>query len=162
MNEKKLSQGFMFDTNIFNSILDGEIEIELFNRFKLYVTHIQSDELTNTRNIQRREKLTEIFQKIPQEKMPTESGAWDISSWDDFKWSDPNDHLREEILAEMDSRKKKQNNQQDSLIAETALKNNLILVTNDGILMDTMKRFNGKSIGLQEFLDSTKEMTVHE
>jgi predicted nucleic acid-binding protein len=162
MNEKKLSQGFMFDTNIFNSILDGEIEIELFNRFKLYVTHIQSDELTNTRNIQRREKLTEIFQKIPQEKMPTESGAWNISSWDDFKWSDPNDHLREEILAEMDSRKKKQNNQQDSLIAETALKNNLILVTNDGILMDTMKRFNGKSIGLQEFLDSTKEMTVHE
>ena len=100
MNEKKLSQGFMFDTNIFNSILDGEIEIELFNRFKLYVTHIQSDELTATRDVQRREKLTEIFKKIPQEKMLTESGVWDISSWDDFKWSDPNDHLLEEILAE--------------------------------------------------------------
>jgi predicted nucleic acid-binding protein len=157
MNEKKLSQGFMFDTNIFNSILDGEIEIELFNRFKLYVTHIQSDELTSTKNIQRRGRLTEIFKKIPQEKMLTESGVWNISSWDDFKWSDPNDHLLEGILAEMDSQKKKPNNQQDSLIAETALRNNLVLVTNDEILRDTMKRFNGKSIELQEFLDSTKE-----
>lgn len=162
MNERKLSRGFMFDTNIFNSILDGEIEIELFNRFKLYVTHIQSDELTATRDVQRREKLTEIFKKIPQEKMLTESAVYDISKYDDSKYSDPDDHLREEILAEMDSQKKEPNNQQDSLIAETALKNSLILVTNDAILMDTIKRFNGKSIELQEFLDSTKEGTSHE
>jgi hypothetical protein len=76
----------MFDTNIFNAILDGNVDLTpCLNRTTLYVTHIQHDELAATRNEVRRNKLLAVFQAANGRRVPTESMVWDVSNWDESK-----------------------------------------------------------------------------
>ena len=137
----------MFDTNIFDKILDGQISVEAIAEcVDVYATHIQSDEIDRIRNPERRKHLRRIFAKFfsgdtcsdDGRVVATESAVWDVSRWGGAKWSDGN--LYEEILTELDNIKKKPNNIQDSLIAETAIKNGLVLVTED----KNLRRVSGK------------------
>ncbi len=125
----------MFDTNVFNHILDGEIPIDLVpNEWEVHGTHIQRDEINQTSDKNRRGKLLRVFDQFLDISLPTESAVWDVSSWDECKWSDEEDSLYGTILNGLNTRREKPNNVQDTLIAETAIKNNLTLVTNDGDL----------------------------
>ena len=59
---------YMFDTNIFNRILDGAIDIcELRGRVHFYATHIQLDELKATSNVPRRQELLAVFKEVVEE-----------------------------------------------------------------------------------------------
>lgn len=106
--------GFMFDTNIFDELLNNKIDINLFPKsFKYYVTHIQGDEIESIGDDkkEKREKLLSIFNKFNGEtisteaavygvskfgackfgngiKIPTEAAVWDVSKWDECKWGD--------------------------------------------------------------------------
>ena len=69
---------FIFDNHISDKIVDGNIELEKVNLkkeegFEYFATHLQIDELNSCKNIERRNKLTEIFNKIKQNEIPTES-----------------------------------------------------------------------------------------
>ncbi len=124
----------MFDTNVFNHILDCEIQLEnIPAEWEVYGTHIQRDEINQTpENYKdRREALLNIFHAWLDVLLPTESAVWDVSSWDDCKWGDEEDNLYKEILDDLNKRRERSNNIQDALIAETAIKNALVLVTND-------------------------------
>lgn len=176
----------MFDTNIFNGILDGEIRVEDFRDYSLCATHIQEDEIKDTRNLQRKSELSEVFNNIFQQFIPTESFAlgitrlghgklgkerstvpvhpktsrdassklvktesfvFGLSNWGNGKWSDGllSDRIYSELCL-LDSRKrKKRSHRKDALIAETAMKNNIILVTTDENLKLVVERLGGKT-----------------
>jgi len=145
--------GFMFDTNIFNAILDEQIPIErLPRKFSYFVTHIQKDELEKTPEQERRVKLCEVFENIDQDNISTAPGVWGVSKWGNSSWSDGNFYKK--ILNDLNQIEKKKNNVQDALIGETAIKNGLILITNDKTLAEVVKKNSGQAIDLEDFFAS--------
>lgn len=160
MTAEENNQRFMLDTNIFNRILDGQIDFQASNNVTLYVTHIQFDEINNTKDTVRKNGLLAVFKDVEQEKIPTESSLWGISKWDECKW-DKENSLRDAIKTKLDKRKKKENNSQDSLIAITAIRRHLILVTNDRNLRETVNELSGKSVDFSQFLSLVKR-DIHE
>lgn len=165
-------KGLTFDTNIFNAILDGSLDIGQFKGLA-YITHIQHDELQNTKDPTRKHALLKIFDEVVTDessidtesfvldvsrlnmaklggrRLPTESAIWDVSRYGQAKWT-PEDSIYQAIKDRLDSFKKKQNNIQDALIAETAIKNGLALVTNDQNLCTVAKEFGGTVKNLEE------------
>ena len=145
---------YMLDTMIFNRILDHDLDVKLFKSkdFQILTTHIQRDEINNTPNDTRRNALLSVFEQI-ENPLPTESALWGESNWGESKWG--SDNLVEEILKELDKEDKRPNNPKDALIADTAIKNNCILVTEDGPLSKVVKNcFSGSVQSLYEFLNS--------
>lgn len=139
------------DTNIFNRILDGKLEIQTFQNsgFQFFATHVQKDELEKTPNAIRRKELLEIFQNTST-NLATESALWGKSKWGQAKWA--KDDLVSEIIRELDKIEKKKNNKQDALIADTAIKNKMTLLTEDGPLYDVAKQFGGNVERLKDFI----------
>ena len=143
--------GYMFDTNVLNEILDGKVDPSQFTGKNCFVTHIQHDEIQATSNPTRRSLLESLFSLLPQEELPTESLVLDVSRFDKAKLSDGVLH------AQLQSRlnklnKGKRNNLQDVLIAETALSNDLTLVTHDRDLFRVTTEFGGAVCNLQHLL----------
>ena len=65
---------YIFDTNVFNRILDGVISLQtLTGRVVAYATHIQRDEINNTKNPKRRAGLVQIFGDVVERALPTDS-----------------------------------------------------------------------------------------
>jgi len=144
--------GFMFDTNIFGHMLDNKILVENFpENLNFFITHIQLYELKKTRDQNRRNMLLTIFNKIDQENIPTESTVLGVSKLGYSKLSRKN-NIYEKIKSYLDEKLLKQNNKQDALIAETAIKNGLILVTDDSDLLEVTQKYNGEVITLKDFL----------
>ena len=144
---KKMSiPSYMFDTTVFNHILDHGIDISVFRgKARFYATHVQYDEIKNTEDPKRREELLEVFNDVIERKVSTGSAVWDVSNWDQAKWSDEENGLYSDIKTKLDKlNKKKKNNMQDALIAETAIKNHFVLVTDDKDLREVTKIFGGK------------------
>lgn len=146
----------MFDTNIFNHVLDGGIDFARFvGKARFFATHVQFDELNRTRNEGRRTSLLGIFEKVPQETVPTETFVLDKSKLGGAKLGEGN--LYEKIKDELDRLNKgKPNNIDDALIAETAIKNQFTLVTDDGDLSRVAKQNGGSCTTLKEFLIAIK------
>lgn len=143
---------YMFDTNIFNEILDHKIDIASITNASLYVTHIQLNEIQATKNEERRNLLLQVFHEVDKETITTESAVWDVSEWGNAKWGSEN-NLYQPIMKRLgELNKKKKNNTQDALIAETAIVNTQILVTNDIDLQYVISEFGGKAIDLNAFM----------
>ncbi|MCD6371861.1 MAG: restriction endonuclease subunit S [Candidatus Aenigmarchaeota archaeon] len=178
---KGVIYGFMFDTNIFDAILDNKIKLKsLLSHFNHYITHIQKDEIdaiTKPEKLERKKKLLELFKELKKDEkptesfvfgtsklgkaklkeIPTESSVWDISRWNKSKWS--NGDLYRNLLTklkELDKKagkkKTKENKIRDVLIAETCIKNNSILVTEDKNLKEVTLLFGGQAITFEQFL----------
>ena len=166
----------MFDTRAFNLILDKNFPLEsLKDRVTAYATHIQRDEISNTKNLEQRLALVQIFKNVVSESVPTESlvlgvsrlgearlggerivptesAVWDISRCDEAKWPS-SDNLYTQIKTNLDALNKgKRNNVQDALIAETSIKGGYILVTDDTDLVEVTKEYGGKCMSLDELL----------
>ncbi len=158
----------MFDTNIFNAVVDGKFDIQsLIDRAEIYITHIQRDELKATPDGIKREQLLSILKIIEQpvstesfvlgtsrlgqaklgtnKVLPTETGIWDLSNWDEFKWGDGKG-IYSTILNNL---KKHKNNIKDALIAESAMINNLTLVTHDSDLFRVVTKLGGAASNLK-------------
>lgn len=157
---------YMLDTNVFNRVLDREVDLLSFvGKARFLATHVQIDELRATKNPDRRNELLAVFDQIVNQRVssesivldtsrldeakvsganlvPTESAVWNVSKWGQAKWGDENSAYKA-IRAELDrTNRAKPNNVQDALIAETALKNGYMLVTNDGDLSRIAANFS--------------------
>jgi predicted nucleic acid-binding protein len=144
--------GYMLDTNLFNGLVDGKVSLNEFQGKKLMVTHVQHDELNATSERTRRENLLSMFETVSAASVATSTAIWDDSRWDGANWSD-DDKLYEKMLAELKKldkaagkRPKAINQSRDVRIAETAIKNNLTLVTDDENLRTVTAKFNGNAI----------------
>jgi predicted nucleic acid-binding protein len=147
--------GYMFDTNIFNDILDGKIDVVLFPEdLQLYVTHVQLDEIQATRDEQRRTQLMSVFSAIPQESIPTASTVIGVSRLGQSRLSDG--ILYNRLRTRLDELSKKGNNPKDIALAETAIVEGLTLVTHDRHLFRVVTEFDGAACNLYEVLKTTK------
>jgi restriction endonuclease S subunit len=157
---KGLILGFMFDTNIFNAILNEYIDLERLQRsLKYYVTHIQYDEICSTQSEARKRELLKIIEKVPSEVIATEGVVCGVSKYGMAKFVSESDaKLYNEMLRrlkELDEKagKKKpvENQARDVLIALTSIKNCLILITEDKNLKKVAEEFNGQAITFEQF-----------
>ena len=137
---------FMFDTVIFNRILDHQIDIDQFPAgIRIYSTHVQQDELENTPDNERREKLLRTFNEVSPEDLPTESTVIGYSRIGKCKIG--SSELYHEI------RQGKPKYTRDAMIAETAMKSGFCLVTDDDPLYKKVRKLGGKAITFREFLE---------
>jgi len=145
---------YMFDTNIFNSILDGVVEITNFReKAHFYATHVLLDELRDTSNTQRRQELIAVFEEVAGNKVPTESFVLGVSRLDEAKLGDEENDLYSKIKAELDKLNKNDpNNIQDALIAETAIKNGFTLVTHDSKLFSVATKYRAACANIHQVL----------
>lgn len=141
----------MLDTNIFNLVCDGEIDPKAFKAHQLISTHVQFDELNRTKCTSRRDDLRQHFEIIAPATVPTENFVLDISQWDWIKWPDEDSNYQSMLdrLRELDKKSKKKckldNQRRDILIAETAVKSNCVLVSDDGNLRAVTEEFGGSA-----------------
>ena len=144
-----MSIKFMFDTNIFDAILDGQVAVDQFPKeAKYFVTHIQKDEIeaiVDPDKLDRKAKLLKTFNSLEQTKVLTESAVFDVSKWDECKFT-AEDNLIEEL------RKGNLAHTEDALIGETAIRNEYILVTNDPRFLKRVQELGGKAITFEQFL----------
>jgi restriction endonuclease S subunit len=157
---KGLILGFMFDTNIFDKILDEKIELP--KNLKYYVTHIQYDEILNIPmdKKERGERLLKIFNKIPKEVIATEGAAIEVSRFDLSKLMSKEDaELYDKMLKKLEEldekpgkKKTPENQARDILIALTCMKNCLTLVTNDNNLKKVAQEFQCSAITFEQLL----------
>jgi len=140
---------FMFDTNVFDTILDGKIDVTIFpDNYEIFVTHIQRDEIEAINKPEkkgRKEKLLEYFKKLKQNNIPTESAVYGVSKYGGAKYTSDN-NLIEEL------RKGNLQHTKDALIGETAIKNNFILVTNDSKFLKRVCSLGGKAVTFDHFI----------
>jgi predicted nucleic acid-binding protein len=146
-------QSYMFDTNLFNCILDGVVEISKFRRkARFYATHVQLDELKATSNVQRRQDLLAVFEEVVGiNKIPTEAFVLDVSLLDEAKLGDEEDDLYSQVKMKLDKRNRnKPNNIQDALITETAMKNGLTLATHDSDLFFVATKMGAACVNVHQ------------
>ena len=142
---------FMFDTSVFGKILKMETpEALLKGERRYFVTHVQRDEL-NAAPRGLRDKLLSVLQIIPQQSIATETLVWGVSRWGEAKWGD--NHMYTVILQRLDDAKPMEhlNNIKDALIATTAIKNEIVLVTDDKILKNTVQELGGQAVSFEAF-----------
>ncbi|MGC1180884.1 MAG: hypothetical protein WA884_18130 [Methyloceanibacter sp.] len=154
---EKQECGYMFDTVIFNKFADGELWLRDIGHRRVIATHVQHDELSNTERTDRKNLLLAAFESVAPESLPTSSAVWDLSKWDKARWPSPGS-IYNKLLAQiqlLDKKAKKKshpgNQERDALIAETAIKERLVLVTNDASLGYAARAFGCKVITLEEF-----------
>nr|WP_321409315.1 type II toxin-antitoxin system VapC family toxin [uncultured Carboxylicivirga sp.] len=138
----------MLDSNIFDDLVKREITTESFGNVQLNVTHIQRDELEKCKDESWKQELISKLNVIDPDLMPTESLVLGYSRVGLAKLGDSG--LFEKL------RVGKLKNTNDALIAETAMKNDLLLVTNDKRLKKRVKRLGGKCINLDDLLSNDK------
>ncbi|TXG76696.1 MAG: hypothetical protein E6R11_07645 [Rhodocyclaceae bacterium] len=157
--------GFMLDTNAFNDVLDGRIDIAYLKAKKLAVTHVQRDEINATTDEARRNAILSIFRVLVREEpvadrltdasgdiVPTDSAAWGVTRWGMAKWGFE-DRMFEQLRLDLDVLNKgKKNNVQDALIAETALRNGYVLVTADSDLFAVVTKHGGACMNISAVL----------
>ena len=150
--EKKDKIKIIFDSNIYDLIADGSLNIDLLSKrkedFEFYITHIQTDEINKCSNEDKRARLFLFTTKLSPIVIPTESFILDKSRLGEARLGDA------KILEEI--RKENLKHTEDALIGETAIKNHLLLVTEDSQLKNKVNSLNGREISLEEFKESLK------
>ncbi|HET55860.1 MAG TPA: hypothetical protein ENN33_11650 [Ignavibacteria bacterium] len=136
---KKQKNKFMLDTCAINNLHKLGLTVVLLEDFldkelaEFYITHIQNDELNEWDDVEERKKATLLLAKIKPIVLPTESFIVGESRLGYAKLGDG------EVLNEVINRRNMEKNIRDALIAETAILNNIILVTDDGPLTKVAK-----------------------
>ncbi len=150
MTEAASAKHDMLDTTEFNAVAKGHVPISVFAGRRLFATHVQLDELHKTPCKQLRAELRASFKEVATENLPTESAVFDVSRWDQAKWP-ANGSVFDQMLASLEARdkaseKRRLNRLCDILIAETAIKNGLILVSGDANVRAVTIEFGGRAI----------------
>ena len=137
---------YVVDTNIFNKLVDGTLNVDdLPTDGKFLATHVQIDEINNTKDSERRALLFLRFAEVRPEIVPTESFVLDVSRLDYGKLSDG--ILFDTLKQKLDAlNKSKLNNAQDVLIAEVAIVNKFTLLTSDRHLAEVVEKQGGKIV----------------
>lgn len=152
ITKKKTKQKIIFDSNIYDLIAEGSLNINiLFGKkedFEFYITHIQTDEISKCPDEDKRAKLFLFITKVSPIVIPTNSFVLGLSRLGEARLGDTK--LLEEI------RKENLKHTKDALIGEVAIKNNFVLITEDVRLKNKINSLNGKAINLNEFKDMLK------
>ena len=84
--------------------------------------------------------------------VPTASAVWGVSRWGQANWG-ADDDLYSRLKAELNKlNQNRPNNTHDALIAETSIKGEYVLVTDDRNLATVTKMYGGKCLSVDELL----------
>ena len=136
----------IFDNDILNKIVEGELDTQKIinsNRFEFYSTHIQTDQLSACKDEEKRKKLVLLFAILKPDITPTETFVMDYSRIGFAKLVESQDFEK--------LRQENYNHTEDALIGEVAIKNKLLLITNDKTLRSRVNSNGGRAINLEEF-----------
>ena len=127
----------MLDTNVFNDILDGRMQLVDLQTFDLWATHIQADEIGRTKDSLRREELSRIFKELRPDTKATGSFVLGVSRLGEACLGDGETYHK--ILMglramQKDPEGKNESNIMDALIAETSIQQHMTLITADSHL----------------------------
>jgi hypothetical protein len=142
---------YMLDSNVFNLIADDRLSLSSIQSKRCVYTHVQRDELSRTANPKRRRDLERVFELVAPSVVATETSVWNDSNWGQH-WA-KNDSLHDDMFIYLISLDKKSgkrsrgyNQSRDVRIAETALRNEYVPVTDDENLRSTVLHFGCLSI----------------
>ena len=146
---------YILDTNIFNRIVDGELNgEEIGKRTTLCATHVELNELQNARNEERRGHLLNIFEAVDAKLIPTTSAVWGVSEWGSAEYTSEDSNYPNIVKRLEKKNGGKGSNVRDALIADTAMSLGLTLVTEDRHLFEVVAEAGGSVVRLKEFLES--------
>ncbi len=133
----------IFDSNVFDDLLSGKLDLNILKNIQICITHIQRDELNKCTNENKKDKLIQILEEVNPEILPTESFCFNISRFGMAKLSDGKtfDEIKKGNIK----------NTEDALIGEVALKKGLVLITNDKGFRKKIEKLNGKVFNVDEF-----------
>jgi len=142
--------GYMLDTNIFDRLAKGQLDISnLPNDGEFYATSVQKKELNQTHDDSLRTILNNKFSELGPTLDQLQTTLWDFSGWGEGGWSAVGEHY-EKIKSELDlANNKKRSNAADALIGETSLANNHTLITTDKDLAAAVEAHGGKVIKIK-------------
>jgi predicted nucleic acid-binding protein len=129
---------YLLDSNVFDYLLDNQINISGLKKAKFYSTNIQWSELNNTPDVERKNQLLEIYQVVNPKKILLKSGIMlDAVRWDDEQpWIDEISHTATKLKGNTKA------SWRDALIGEIANKSDLTLVTADHDFFNKCKSEN--------------------
>lgn len=135
---------YVVDTCVFNWLTDASLtENSLPNDGGFAITHVQMDEINETKDTERRARLLLMLASLNCKLLLTQTFVFDVSRYDFARWSDG--ELFASLKAELDSLNgNKKNNARDALIAETAIANGCTLLTADAHLKVATEKYGGK------------------
>ena len=135
----------ILDSNLFDDIVTGNLKIDenIKKKAEFYITHIQVDEINKCSDEEKRAKLFLFMGKASPVIIPTASFILGKSRLGEARLGDG-------IIFE-ELKKGNIKHTDDALIGETAIKDNLILVTQDVTLKNKVNSQGGKAIDLLEF-----------
>lgn len=149
---KKDKIKIIFDSNVFDDLISGNLNIEEVIKFKekaeYYITHVQVDEINECIDKEKRAKLFLFMGKIQPIIIPTSSFVFEKSRLGEARFG--NGIIFEEL------KKGNIKHTSDALIGETAIKERLILVTKDNALRNKVNSKEGRAITLEEFKEMIK------
>ena len=152
LKKKKLkpNKKIMLDSNILDDITTGVLKREDITNakklgYKFYVTHIQVDEINDCSDNEKRKKLNLFLTTTSPEVLPTESTIVGVSR---VGFSKLGDGEKYNNLKKGSKRIRKSN---DALIGETAIKNKLVLLSNDKQLRNRIRSEGGNAISIDDF-----------
>jgi rRNA-processing protein FCF1 len=147
-SKPKQKTKIILDTDVLNKLADNFPSHDWFDkikqRYEVMTTHIQIDQLNNCEEKEKRGKLSLVHSKLSPLVIPTESGVFGLSRFGEFKFSDDKSTFQ-------DIQKGNLKHNPDALIGETAIKQNLLLITNDVKLKKKVNGSGGKAINLEDF-----------
>ena len=148
-HQKEPSEKYIFDSNVFDDLISGKLDVEKINLYKsaknveFYITHVQSDELNRCKSDEKRAQLFLAVISLRPIVLPTSSFVWGKSRFGLARMSDGKDF--EEL------RLGNAKHTDDALIGETAVKHKITLVTNDRGLRQRIVSAGGDAISVEEF-----------
>jgi predicted nucleic acid-binding protein len=136
----------ILDSNVFDELLTGKLDMKFLveSKFEIYITHIQVDELNECSDKEKRAKLFNFLTEVRPKKLQTESFVVGKSRIGFAKIGDGN--LIEKL------RMNNMNKTNDALIGETAIKNNLTLITNDKNFKNKVLELGGQALTVDELM----------
>lgn len=147
INSSKIDEKLkiILDSNIFDDIISGNLKIDdsVKTKAEFYITHLQVDEINKCPDEEKRAKLFLFMGKASPVIIPTSSFVLGRSRLGEARLGDG-------IIFE-ELKKGNIKHTEDALIGETAIKENLILVTQDKTLKNKVNSQGGKAIDLTEF-----------
>ena len=151
-----IRRGFMFDTNCFHNIKNEFVDILNRDENLYYVTDIQYRELEEsldervnggTLTKEGKEGLLQKFKKIEKYDVQLKTGILGHSEAATLgKMSVGTAELFEKLKEGLTKIKKEENNFDDALIIEAAIKENLIFVTNENKIIKLLKELYPENI----------------
>jgi len=145
----------MFDTNCFYQI--KFIEVDDINKFKILITKIQEAEIIrqNFKDKNRKERFLSICKLVKTNQSDLKYFVIDhpvAGILDSPTLELDGGKIALQFLIALNAYRKEKNNLDDALIAENAIQNNAIFVTNEEKLRDVVNReYPARAISLHQF-----------